>query len=71
MFEIFTVRARQIISLGKKEAKDNGDDCLGTQHVLIGLIREASGIGHHILENNGVPRWSATNVRKSFRKVME
>jgi ATP-dependent Clp protease ATP-binding subunit ClpC len=68
MFEIFTVRARQIISLGKKEAKDNGDDCVGTQHILIGLIREASGVGHHILENNGV---SAKMVRDECKKIVQ
>lgn len=67
MFEIFTVRARQIISLGKKEAKD-GDDCVGTQHILIGLIREASGVGHHILENNGV---TAKMVRDECKKIIQ
>lgn len=54
MFEMFTVRARKVIELGRTEAKRSGDDCVGTQHILFGLVKEASGIGHHILETNGV-----------------
>lgn len=54
MFNLFTTRARKVIELGKTEAKRNGDDCVGTQHILYGLIREESGVGHHILEINGV-----------------
>jgi ATP-dependent Clp protease ATP-binding subunit ClpC len=68
MFEIFTVRARKIIELGKSEAKRNGDDCVGTQHILFGLVRESSGIGHHILEKNGV---TAVMVRKEAAKVVQ
>lgn len=68
MFEIFTVRARQVIELGKKEAKDNRDDCVGTQHILIGLVREGSGVAHHILENNGV---TAKMIRDEFKKIVQ
>ena len=68
MFEIFTIRARKVIEFGKSQAKKNGDDCVGTQHILFGLAREGSGVGHHILERNGV---TTTMILDESEKVVQ
>jgi len=41
MFNRFTERARRVILLSREEAKRLGHDYLGTEHILLGLIREA------------------------------
>ncbi len=68
MFELFTTRARKVLELAKTEGKRNGDDMLGTQHILFGLAKEGSGIAHHILENNGV---SSLMIVKEADKVVQ
>ena len=68
MFELFTVRARKVVELAKQEAKRVGDDYVGTQHILFGLAREGSGVGHHILEINNV---SYIMIRQESEKIIQ
>ena len=44
MFERFTERARQVVVLAQDEARRLGHDYIGTEHLLLGLLREEQGI---------------------------
>lgn len=54
MFELLTDSARQVIVLAQEEARLLGHDHLGTEHVLLGLIREGDGAASKLLESLGV-----------------
>ena len=49
MLERFTERSRQVIVLAQEEARALGHDHLGTEHILLGLLREQEGLGARIL----------------------
>ena len=51
MFDKFTNRAKQVIKLGKKEAQKLNHNYLGTEHVLLGLIKLGQGIAVNVLRN--------------------
>jgi len=46
----FTDRARKVIALGKEEAHRLGHDYLGTEHLLLGIIRDGGGMAAAVLE---------------------
>lgn len=50
MFERFTERARQIIPLAQEEARALKHDYIGTEHILLGLLREEEGIAGAVLK---------------------
>jgi ATP-dependent Clp protease ATP-binding subunit ClpC len=50
----FTARARRVLELCKEEAIGLGHDYLGTEHLLLGLIREGDGIAARVLREHGV-----------------
>ncbi|MBF0197606.1 MAG: ATP-dependent Clp protease ATP-binding subunit [Planctomycetes bacterium] len=54
MFDKFTDRARKVIALARQEAERLNNDYIGTEHVLMGLIKEGSGVASNILENLNV-----------------
>ncbi|MCJ8331987.1 MAG: ATP-dependent Clp protease ATP-binding subunit [Lentisphaeria bacterium] len=47
----FTPRAQQVLTLAKKEAKRFGHDYLGTEHLLLGLIKLGQGVAVSVLQN--------------------
>ena len=49
-----TPRAKKVLELAKDEARRAGHDLIGTEHVLLGLIREGEGIACGVLESLGV-----------------
>ena len=51
MYERFTDRARKVIRLATHEAQRHNNDFVGTQHLLLGLIKEGSGVAGNILMN--------------------
>jgi len=51
MFNRFTERARKVILLAKEEAKRFNHDYIGTEHILLGLIKEGEGVAATILKN--------------------
>ena len=53
MFERFTDRARRVIVLAQEAAKGLGHNYLGTEHILLGVIREGDGIGAQVLNEAG------------------
>jgi ATP-dependent Clp protease ATP-binding subunit ClpC len=54
MFDRFTERARKVIALAREEAGRLGHDYIGTEHLLLGLIREGGGVAAAVLENMNV-----------------
>ncbi len=59
MFDKFTNRAKQVIKLAKKEAQKLNHNYLGTEHVLLGLLKLGQGIAVNVLKNVGVDYESA------------
>jgi ATP-dependent Clp protease ATP-binding subunit ClpC len=54
MFERFTDRAKQAVSLAQDEAITLGHDFIGTEHLLLGLARTSDGIARDVLGAHGV-----------------
>lgn len=54
MFDRFTDRARRAISYSKDEAERLGHDRIGSEHVLLGLLKEGSGVAAHMLSEAGI-----------------
>lgn len=54
MFEKFTEKGRKVIIYAKEEAERRQNDYLGTEHILLGLIREADGIPAVVLKKMGI-----------------
>jgi hypothetical protein len=50
VFERFTERARQVVVLAQEEARTLGHNYIGTEHILLGLLREEEGTGARALE---------------------
>ena len=44
MIDRFTDRARKVIMYGKQEAQRLGHNFLGTEHILLGLVKEGTGV---------------------------
>ena len=54
MFERFTDRARRVIVLAQEEARALQHNYIGTEHLLLGLIREGEGVAAKALASKGV-----------------
>src|SRR5271155_192502 len=54
MFDKFTNRAKQVIKLAKKEAQRLNHPYLGTEHVLLGLLKLGQGIAVNVLRSNNL-----------------
>ena len=67
MFDKFTDRARKIIALAQKEAERFRHDYIGTEHILLGLVKEGSGVAVTALNNLGV---DVEKVRKEVEKLV-
>jgi ATP-dependent Clp protease ATP-binding subunit ClpC len=50
VFERFTEPARQVVVLAQDEARSLGHNYIGTEHILLGLLREADGLGARALQ---------------------
>ena len=64
MLDRFTDRARKTLQLAKNEAERLRSDCIGTEHILIGLLLEGTGVGADILM--GEFKLGVESVRKSM-----
>jgi len=54
VFERFTERARQVVVLAQDEARTLRHNYIGTEHLLLGLLREEEGLAAHVLGSLGV-----------------
>ena len=67
MFDKFTDRARKIIALAQKEAERFRHDYIGTEHLLLGLVKEGSGVAVTALNNLSV---DVEKVRREVEKLV-
>ncbi|MDX6653792.1 MAG: ATP-dependent Clp protease ATP-binding subunit ClpC, partial [Solirubrobacterales bacterium] len=51
LFERFTERARQVVVLAQEEARTLKHNYIGTEHILLGLLREEEGLAARVLES--------------------
>jgi ATP-dependent Clp protease ATP-binding subunit ClpA len=51
MYDRFTDRARKVMQLAKQEAQRFNHEYLGTEHILLGLVRDGSGVAANVLKN--------------------
>jgi hypothetical protein len=54
MLERFTDRARRVVKLAEEEARMLNHDWIGTEHILLGLLREGDGVAAQVLESLGI-----------------
>jgi ATP-dependent Clp protease ATP-binding subunit ClpA len=54
MFERFTERARKVVVLAQEEARHFNHNYIGTEHILLGLVRENEGVASQMLSGMGV-----------------
>ncbi len=54
MFQRFTDRARRVVVLAQEEARTLDQDHVGTEHLLLGLVREGHGVAARVLESLGI-----------------
>jgi ATP-dependent Clp protease ATP-binding subunit ClpA len=66
-FERFTERAKKALTLAQKEAERSRHSYIGTEHLLIGLMRERDGLGAIVLDDLGV---ELSTVRKTVASVL-
>jgi ATP-dependent Clp protease ATP-binding subunit ClpC len=67
MFERFTDRARRVVVLAQEEARLLSHNYIGTEHVLLGLMREADGVAAQTLEALGI---SLEAVRARVKEII-
>src|SRR3990167_2062083 len=68
MFNRFTERARKVILLAKEEAKRFNHDYIGTEHILLGLIREGEGVAAAVLASMGL---TPEKIRLEVEKLVQ
>ncbi len=68
MFERFTDRARKVMALANQEAQRFNHEYIGTEHVLLGLVKEGSGVGANVLKNLDV---DLRKVRLEVEKLVK
>jgi ATP-dependent Clp protease ATP-binding subunit ClpC len=67
VFERFTERAREVVVLAQDEARGLKHNYIGTEHLLLGLLREEEGLAARVLESMGV---TLEGVRNQVRRIV-
>jgi ATP-dependent Clp protease ATP-binding subunit ClpC len=67
MYERFTDRARKVMQLANQEAQRFNHEFVGTEHVLLGLIKEGSGVAANVLRNLEV---DLRKIRNEVEKIV-
>src|SRR5678815_4731134 len=68
MFDRFTDRAKKVMSLARQEAQKLNHEYIGTEHVLLGLIQEGSGVAANVLRNMNV---DLDKIRDGIQKIVK
>tara|TARA_B100000609_G_scaffold88021_1_gene70292 strand:+ start:139 stop:2667 length:2529 start_codon:yes stop_codon:yes gene_type:complete len=63
----FTPRAKRVLELSLEEARQLGHNYIGTEHLLLGLIREGEGVAARVLENLGI---DLTKIRTQVIRML-
>src|SRR5258708_4197285 len=67
MSETFTERARQVMQLANQEAQRFHHEYIGTEHILLGLVLEGSGVAANVLQNLGI---DLATVRQQVERIV-
>ena len=68
MFERLTDRARKVMALANQEAQRFNHEYIGTEHILLGLVKEGSGVGANVLKHLGI---DLRKVRLEVEKLVK
>jgi len=68
MFERFTDRARKVMALANQEAQRFNHEYVGTEHVLLGLVKEGQGVAANVLHNLGT---DLKKIRLEVEKIVK
>src|ERR1700730_4346254 len=66
-FERFTERAKKVLTLAQEEAERSHHTYIGTEHMLLGLLREGEGVAAKVLNNLGI---EVGTVRQTIESVL-
>lgn len=68
MYERFTDRARKVMQLANQEAQRFNHEYIGTEHILLGLVKEGSGVAANVLKNLDV---DLRKIRLEVEKLVQ
>ncbi|HET6576614.1 MAG TPA: Clp protease N-terminal domain-containing protein [Fimbriiglobus sp.] len=68
MYERFTDRARKVMQLANQEAQRFNHEYIGTEHILLGLVKEGSGVAANVLKNLDV---DLRKVRLEVERIVQ
>ncbi|MEC7231785.1 MAG: Clp protease N-terminal domain-containing protein, partial [Planctomycetota bacterium] len=68
MFDRFTDRAKKVMNLARQEAQRFNHEYLGTEHILLGLVQEGSGVAANVLKNMGI---DLNKIRMEVEKIVK
>src|SRR5208337_1282465 len=68
MYERFTDRARKVMQLANQEAQRFNHEYIGTEHILLGLVKEGSGVAADVLKNLDV---DLRRIRLEVEKLLQ
>ncbi|HEV3255601.1 MAG TPA: Clp protease N-terminal domain-containing protein [Gemmataceae bacterium] len=68
MYERFTDRARRVMQLANEEAQRFNHEYIGTEHILLGLVKEGDGVAAHVLKNLDI---DLRKVRLEIEKIVQ
>ena len=68
MFERFTDRARRVVVFAQEEARLLGHNYIGTEHILLGLVREGEGVAAQVLQQLGA---DLDRVRRTVTQLLQ
>lgn len=67
MYERFTDRARKVMQLANQEAQRFNHEYVGTEHILLGLVKEGSGVASYVIRSFGV---DLRSIRMEVEKIV-
>src|SRR5207245_4113825 len=68
MYERFTDRARKVMQLANQEAQRFNHEYIGTEHILLGLVKEGTGVAANVLKNLDI---DLRKIRMEVEKIVQ
>ncbi len=68
MFDRFTDRAKKVMSFARQEAQKFNHEYIGTEHILLGLVQEGSGVAANVLKNIDI---DLEKIRHEVEKIVK
>src|SRR5262245_66090042 len=68
MFDRFTDRAKKVMSFARQEAMKFNHEYIGTEHILLGLVQEGSGVAANVLKNMNI---DLRKIRLEVEKIVQ